>query len=294
MTENPILKQSVTYTFKYGSDGDSIDLNTLLLSQIHFGSILNEIKNEVAADADLSIKIKPLEKGSVPFDIILNVSWIQTLFSPEVVGYASGIVSILVGLIQLKKWTKGDKPTSIEINGDQVTVTIGDNVILVDRSAYKLYEENAVVNLALKKAFEAVEKDEDVNSIEIIDEKKTSLITVPREYFSGMTEDNKIFESLKKTESTPAVNLIINKVVFEKGYKWGFYMQGRKISATIDDPIFMERVKNGEKFGQGDILEVELEIEKVFDKSLNTYIEKEFKVKRVIQHKPRSEQGTLI
>ncbi len=34
-----LMKESTRYTFKYNSDSDSIDLNTLLTSQIHFSTI---------------------------------------------------------------------------------------------------------------------------------------------------------------------------------------------------------------------------------------------------------------
>jgi len=87
--------------------------------------------------------------------------------------------------------------------------------------------------------------------------------------------------------------LTIFKVVFDKGYyKWQFYMQGRKISATIPN-AFMERINTGERFAKGDTLVVELEVEKTYDKTLDIYIEKDFKILNVIDHIPRADQGTI-
>ena len=293
MEESLPLKQSTTYTFKYNSDNDNIDLNTLLLSQMHFATILNEIKNEVAGGTDLSIKIRPLTKGSVPFDIVLNLSWLQSLFSAENVAYAAAIVSTLTSLFQVRLWLKGKKPTKIEVKGDKVIVTIEDQIIEIDRIVYKIYTENPIVDIAIRKGFEAIDRDEDVTGVEILDGKKDSLISISRSSFDAFTTPNEIYDSLVRKETTSGESLTILKIVFDKGYKWQFYLSGRKISATILDNSFIERVNNGERFAKGDVLVVEMEIEKVYDKSVDTYVEKGFKITRVIQHIPRPNQGTI-
>lgn len=287
------MTQSSRYTFKYNSDNDSIDLDTLLISQIHFGTVLSEIKNEVAGNAALSIKIRPLEKGSVPFDIILNVAWIRTLISPETIAYASGIISILVGLFQIRLWLKGEKPTQIDVDGDKVTIKKGDVVFTIDRRTYLLYERNATIDLAIKKAFEAIEKDDDVTGIELQDENKKRLIEVPRENFEDFIKPNEIFESLTQKEPVRQEVLTVYKVVFDKGHKWQFFLNGRKISATIPN-AYMDRLKAGERFGMGDTLVVNLEIEKVYDKALDIFIDKEYRIIDVIKHTPRPKQSNLF
>lgn len=287
------LKQATTYTFSYGSDVDSIDLNTLLVSQIHFSTVLNEIKNEVSGGADLSIRIRPLSKGSVPFDIMLNLSWLDHLFATGdiLLKHAETIITVFIGLITLKEKLKGKKPLSIQIKEDKVIVSIDDNTTIeVDKAAYKIHESNAVVDQAIKKGFEAINKDEDVTSIKILDEKKKPLLEIPRSEFSNLIHSNETFEVLKQTVPVREETLTIFKVVFDKGYKWQFYQtNGRKISATIEDDIFMERViAKGEPFSKGDTLIVEIEVAKVFDKTLDIYIEKDFKITKVIKHIPRT------
>jgi hypothetical protein len=280
-----------TYTFKYNSDGESIDLNTLLLSQIHFSAILNEIKNEVAAGTNLSIKIKPLTKGSIPFDIILDVSWIEDLIHNSTYQFATSIVGALVGLIQLRIWAKGKKPNLIEMEGDKVILTIGETKLIIDKTIYDIAEKNSTIDKALQKSFEAIDKDESITGIEILDTQKTVLIDVPREEFENLTSSNEIFESITQTEPATIEHLTIFKVIFDKGYKWQFYLNGRKISASIKDNAFMDKLNNGERFAKGDILVVELEKERIFDKTLNIFIEKDFSIQNVIEHIPRQENG---
>jgi hypothetical protein len=271
-----------TYTFKYNSDEDSIDLNTLLLSQIHFSTILNEIKNEIAGDTDLNIKIRPLTKGSVPFDFTLTVSWINSLFSPEVVGYASSIITIFGAVIGIRKWLKGGEAEVITISEDKVTIKRGDVEIIVDQASYRIATKNETVDKAIQKGFDAIEKDESVTGVQILNPKKELIFDVPREDFSSLTAPSEIFEEHTIREEPKIEFLSIFKVVFGKGYKWQFYYNGRKISATIEDNDFMERLDKGERFAKGDILEVELQVEKVLDKTLEVYIEKDFKVLKVI------------
>lgn len=282
------MTQTTTYTFKYDADGDSIDLNTVLVSQIHFSTILNEIKNEIMPESDLSIKIRPLEKGSIPFDFTLNVAWIQNLLSRENIEFASAIVGSLVGLIQLKIWLKGRKPTRIEIRDNKVIVHLDGVQIEVDRSVYNIYDKNAVVDVAIKKAFEAIDHDEEITGIEIQDSKKVPLLIVERPEFQELTVSNSNLEPSIQIEPVRRENLIITKVVFEKGFKWQFFLPtGRKINAAIEDEAFMERINSGEKFAKGDNLLVELQVEKVFDRTVNIFIEKDFTVIKVLSHTPR-------
>lgn len=293
MQEPNSLKQSVTYTFKYNSDADSIDLNTLLLSQIHFSTILNEIKNEVASDAELSIRLKPLKKGSIPFDLSLSLNWIEQLFDRDKISYLANIVEILGFIILIKQFLKGEKPTEIIVEEGQTTIIKDGAKITVPHKSYKLYSKDGVLNEALEKSFEAIEKDEEITGLEILDKNKKPVVEVPRDSFSDMSKPNELLTD-KIEKKYISANLRVFKVVFGSGYKWQFYLQGRKISAEVKDPVFMSRVNEGEAFAKGDIIEADLEIDQIFDTGINDYIDKDFKVLTVKNHIPRSEQKKLF
>jgi len=81
---------------------------------------------------------------------------------------------------------------------------------------------------------------------------------------------------------------------FNRNQKWEFYFEGNKISAKItDDTEFLKRIDSGEQFAKGDSLEVEIEIRQEFDKSVNTFVNKSYKINRVIRHIPRPPQSRL-
>lgn len=91
-----------------------------------------------------------------------------------------------------------------------------------------------------------------------------------------------------------AAMLNIVRLSFDKNQKWEFYYEGNKISAKIsEDDDFLKRIDNGEQFAKGDSLEVVLEIRQEFDKSVNTFVNKAYKVLRIIDHIPRPSQSKM-
>ena len=87
--------------------------------------------------------------------------------------------------------------------------------------------------------------------------------------------------------------LNIVRLSFDKSLKWDFYYRGNKISAKIKDPNFYEIIDNGESFAKGDVLEVELQINQLFDETVNTFINKSFQINRIINHYKRAEQKKI-
>ena len=85
----------------------------------------------------------------------------------------------------------------------------------------------------------------------------------------------------------------IGAISFDDKLKSDFYFKGNKISAKINDVDFYKRVDKGESFAKGDVLEVELEIKQVFETSVNTFVNKSYKIKRIINHILRNEQSKL-
>ena len=175
-----------------------------------------------------------------------------------------------------------------------VYTIIQNNIqINVTKEVYDIYTSNSTVDRSMKKAFEAIESDEQVTGIEILNEQKQSLVAVAREDFDNLSMDNTFLEEVTEVSNISNQALTLLKVVFDKGYKWQFYLESRKINASIKDADFMDRVTNGEQFAKGDVLIVDLEIRKVLDKSIDIYIEKDFSITKVNKHIARAQQARL-
>ena len=88
--------------------------------------------------------------------------------------------------------------------------------------------------------------------------------------------------------------LSIVRQSFEKDKSCDFIHDNRPITAYIADDGFWEMIDRGERFAKGDKLFVDLERSQEYDKSLDTFVDKSYKVLKVNQHIPRPEQPNLF
>lgn len=291
------VKQSIVYTFQYDTDQESIDLNAMLASQYGLLTAMSEIKNYVAKDAKLSIRVKPMEKGSVPFEFLADLIWYENLFNNAVnaVNYAYSIITLLTGILVLKGHLSGKKAQNIEINGDIIVVTNSENITInVSRQVYEISKSNSIIDTALTKSFEAIEKDESISGVKMIDSNKNVIYKAGRNTITSLSKTSEEFTSTSTTEVISKEPLSVVKIVFEPGYKWQFYFRGHKISADIKDDTYMEKINKGQRFSKGDTIIADLEIHKEFDESVNAYLNKSYTVTKVHSHTPRSTQSRMF
>jgi hypothetical protein len=287
------------YTFKYEGDLEYIDISTFITSQLHFTNIINEVKYEIFPDQKLDIKIKPMPKGSWQMELMMLLSPFDanTLFTPEIVlSSLSLITATVIGIIKIRVALKGKKPEKIIDQGnDNITIQIADNVTInTTKQIYNIYSNNLSIDTSLKKTFEVIGNDEEINGIQLLDNKEKELLYIERPQFKYIEADNEIYEENSQKELIKNAALRIFKVVFGGDYKWQFYYQGHKISADIQHEQFLKRVESGEEgFNSGDQIIVDLEISKIFDKRVDSYINKSYTILQVHQHIKRSNQTKL-
>lgn len=85
--------------------------------------------------------------------------------------------------------------------------------------------------------------------------------------------------------------LILVAPVFQDGNKWRFSDGGATFPAAILDEEFLSRVNNGERFGKGDVLQVEL---KIVQSRTGCKISVERQVLKVIEHRISGQQQQLL
>jgi hypothetical protein len=96
-----------------------------------------------------------------------------------------------------------------------------------------------------------------------------------------MAFPNELLETNEEVIIKENVDLSVLKLVFKKNRKWEFIYNGMKISAYIVDDDFWARVDRGESFRKGDIIKADLEISRVFDEEVNTYVNMRYRVIKV-------------
>lgn len=282
------------FKIKFDGQQHQIDVNLLINNLIHTTTIIQELNRNFDSGKKVDIKIKALEKGSflIHIDLIeTTLDTLKNLLTKDNIETAGAIIGAFVGLIELKKFLKGKEIKSKENFDNKVKIENkrGD-VIYIENFVSNIYENNTIVRDALSQSFETLENDNSITGYEITDNNEKTLIRVNKEEFEYLSiKSEEILEGEKNVVIAATLNII--RISFDEKLKSDFYFKGNKISVKINDPDFQKRIDNGESFAKGDILEVELEIKQKFEKSVNTFINKSYKVNRIINHILRDEQS---
>ena len=284
------------FKIKFDGEQHQIDANLLINNLIHTTTIIQEINRELHSGKKIDIKIKALQKGSFLIHIDLvetTFDTLKNLLTKDNIETAGMIISGFVGLIELKKFLKGDEVKSKEnLNGDIKIENQKGQVILIENFVYNIYENNSIIKDSLSQSFETLENDNSITGYEITDRNEKPLVRVDRDEFEYLSiKSEKILEGEKTITIAATLNII--RISFDNKLKSDFYFKGNKISIKISDPNFQKSIDNGESFAKGDILEVELEIKQKFEKSVNTFINKSYKINRITNHILRNEQSKL-
>lgn len=294
MTKLNIL--DTDFKIKFDGEKHQIDANLLVNNLIHTTSIIQEINRNFDSGKKIDIQIKALEKGSFLIHIDLIESAfdnLKNLLTRDNIELAGSVIGAFVGLIELKKFLKGKEEKSIEKSGNKVKITNQDGQVLyVENFVQNIYNNNTIVKDALSQSFETLENDNSITGYEITDRNNKTLVRVDREEFEYISvKSEELLEGEKNIVVAGRLNII--RISFDDKLKSDFYFKGNKISAKINDVYFYKRVDKGESFAKGDVLEVELEIKQVFETSVNTFVNKSYKIKRIINHILRNEQSKL-
>lgn len=281
--------------FKLRFDGEQhqLDANVLISSLIHTTTIIQEVNRYFDSGKKIEIKVKALEKGSFQINIELIetvIGSIKTIFTKENIEIGSLLITSFVGLIEIKKFLKGKKPTKIE-NKENKSVIFNENgdTLIIENSIINIYEQNATIKDALSQNFEVINNDPAISAFEVTDKNEKPLIRIEKEEFSDMSlKSEEILKDERILKEAATLNIV--RLSFEESLKWEFFFKGNRISAKINDPNFFNLIDKGEAFAKGDVLEVELQINQKWDGSVNTYINKSYQVNRIIRHILRNEQ----
>lgn len=284
---------------KFSGASNEIGVDLFIESLTNYSIVAQESSNNIYPGSKLDIKIKALEKGSfiVVLDLILKN--VPELFNKDNVEYAAGIVTIVGGLYELKKWLSknGNPDTAEQINDNDIKISNNNGSITINQNVYNVYNTNPKVRESVRKTFNKLKESEnEITGFEIFEldkDEPRSIFGVNREDFSLMTSDKDETEKRKQSLKKQQQELSVFKVVFGENYKWEFYYNGNKIFADLKDTVFNLKIEKGDiAFRSGDKLIVDLEIEQVFNELANIFENKAYHILKVDQHIPRVQEQT--
>ncbi len=281
----------------YGSRTHDISADTLLTSLFTTTSLIQEVNKELAPEKRIEVKIKALQEGS--FEVVSSIQEIVNqhpgLFSADTVQYLGNLITIVVGVLTLRQFLKGEDPkTKQEVDTGIKIENIDGDVMVFDQKVVNIALGNQTVADLVSKQFEKLNQDDQVQSYSISTSKdEVPAFEADRNHFSYLQKKQVVERDQVRQVVKEGANLKIFKLAWDGGYKWGFVYDGNRISANIKDPHFFESIDQGEKFAKGDELEVNLTIYQEYDSSIDGFVNTDYEINEVLKHIPRGEQLKL-
>lgn len=273
------------FQVKFDRDNHVISTETYIQALISLTTTLKEVNYQVGGKERISIEVTAESPGS--FDVGLVLKAAENLFSSVHITYLAGLVTIVAGLLKLKKYNARIDHEKTEIDGDDVTIkdNSGKVIVEINKNTYNLYLGNQVIQDAISDNFKSLEKDSDITGFEFKYDDET--VRADRSDFAEMAK--RVEVQLGDTEEVDvAANLIIVKLVFQgEKRKWEFLYNGVKIGATVDDKDFWGDIDKGKPFSKGDVLVADLKIIRQYDSDVDAYVNASYQVVNVREHQPR-------
>jgi hypothetical protein len=283
------------FTLHFGTKPHQLDAKTLAATLSAIEEVVREVNRLNEGATEISVMVHPFEKGSfeVPVAIqqivgvgALTLASVDWRTAPDVIKVLVDLLKLSIDARTKKKREIGAGDNTITINGNRGKVTI------VDKRVFQIFEGNVKVCDSLAKGFAALEDDTEVKRLKVLDSKRRTLINIPRKKFPAVS-NRKIEETENERTVRERIELTVSKIVFDAAPNWRFFYRGFPIPATICDPEFISKVKEGEPFARGDVLDVDLEITQKFDPAVQTYVNKLHRITKVYRHTHRARQTDL-
>ncbi|MBC7524705.1 MAG: hypothetical protein H7239_09730 [Flavobacterium sp.] len=301
------MKKALENEFHIVLEGESHEVDAVTLAETieNMNTLIHELNQELRPEYPIELKVKTFDEGS--FDILFALiadpsvqSTIFTILNKDHLEIASNIISTLSDLFSIKQFLKGEKPQSIENTGDNQTKienSTGD-IKIVNAKSGDIILNNPTINITINNTFNTLKNKPEIEGLSFLANKENENVKISNAEFlemaSGLQEINQILQSEEskpnRTITKKEMPLSIFKIVFDDKYKWQFVNNdGQKISATIKDKIFFEKVKTRELyFTNGDVIIADVEIFQIYNEMAKAYENKNYTIIDIndIRHQP--------
>jgi hypothetical protein len=283
-----------------GVEDGTIDVRDLAPALLSLGQAVDAANIAInGSNVPARVKAKAVSQGSfeVSLEVVLSGwEYVRGLLMTSDGQAAATLITFLgffgfgaPSLITLYRWLNGRLPDLIERHGSEVTVILGEERLTVPMEVLRLYQDVAV-NQSLGRLLTTLQGDR-VDRIEFKRSRgappEQTLTKADREAFA-------LPEAPEETivEQTRPMALSIRSLAFQEGNKWRLFDGQNVITATIEDPEFLERVERNEvRFAKSDVLICEVRtVQKQTAEGLKT----EHFVQRVLEYRSAPTQIDLF
>lgn len=226
-------------------------------------------------DVEVKAEVSAFNQGSFETDLIFQVVGLAATILSATPDVAS-VVNTVKESLGLFQFLRGEPPAKVEHNNDQtVTVTNNNgNMTVVQTESLTVVFNDKAALAAQKFVGEALAKP-GVDKIEILSEGQIVVSANDNDagFFHPIAAETPVIEQSLK------MGLTIQEPSFKDGTsnRWTMWDGENSLQFTMEDPEFITRIDNGERFGKGDILVCDVRI-------TQTKANNKLKIQRAILH----------
>lgn len=276
MNANDNGSEKMTFVFE-GNNSVSVDLLVKTLSGVSesYESMVSSIDDS----ATLNLNVEAFKVGS--FEIVFS-SLVENLPPMlQLVQEVTPTVKTFMEILKIKKDLKGQKPTSIENNGEKTKITNhAGEINYYNSKVTNLYINNPIIDRTLTDKLFTPLTLADKDAVKIIGD--GTQVEFKRDEYEEISTP--IIEELANGEQTIEHESIVNtELLLRKPdllgeSMWGFKYDDQFINATIEDEEFISNVKSGsiKALYHGVRIPVKMKIVATFDEKYNLVAPKKY------------------
>lgn len=291
------FKDSDGFVLHFGGRPNEVDTYTFAHALVAFSDAFREINSQANPHLNIELRLEAVGPGSfrgkvkgVSKGIANALKW----------GATNAVFPLLMAFIY--DHYVDDDTFEIEVTEEYVVIQQGRDRIIVPREAYntsRSLPSPERVHEQINRAIDAVDDDPSVESFGLTshlnDEKP--MVDLPRENWGiirGYRERRTETDTERRVSEEAALSII--KIVFSKSRrKWEFVWRGVKVSAFIEDPIFMADLMQGKyKVGNGDSIRCVLNIDQKWSDEHQVWLNTGYSVEKVLEFAPRSQNRDIF
>jgi hypothetical protein len=242
-------------------------------------TLFDAANDEVSPNAPLGLKARAFTAGSL--ELPLEIIGPSTLFVAAHLPKIAAVLGIVKQYFEIRLLAKGKKLPPPDSKG-QISI---ENITLNNNGTINLLV-NSQVNGAVGIAASAIEADDTIKKVEILQGKKrTPLVRVEREQlpYLKVDEQEPIIETPKKrTRVLKKASLVVRSPDLLGDSMWAFNYKSHKIEASLQDNEFLLEVHNGSRsFTAGTELVADMTVDEEFDAGSAAYVPRKYVITRV-------------
>jgi hypothetical protein len=282
---------------KFEGQTHQIDVKTLTSSLLVFAETLKEINKELDTGKNVDIKIEALKPGSFEIHTIVsavsNNDLLTTISTVTGIGTAAAgtIAGTYTGLLKLRSWFKKNDNKIVDTKqseGKTIITAKNGNTYLCENVVYNTYNNSQIINDNISEQFRILEEDSAIEGFTLASDGET--FSISKNEFSSLAQKIDILGENKQKITKTSETVYVVKPILEKNTtrRWEFIWNGHRISATVSDTNFLERMEQGEyPFRPGDKMIVDVQINQTLNPAYDAWMNEGYQLTLIHEHIPR-------